>query len=132
MSGDAAGDDQSEVVEIGATLKRKAVARDPAGDADADRGQLVVADPRARSGPGMRPAVTPNAAAMRIITSSRSRTYRCTSQRSGLQIDDRIADELAGTVVGDVAAAPRLEDSTPSAASASGALRARASGRSAP
>ena len=80
--GDPARDDQAELVEIGRDVERKPVARHPTGDAHPDRGQFL--PPRAPFAsavfthapvsPGRRVAARPNAAAMRIMTSSRSRT----------------------------------------------------------
>ena len=82
LVGNAAGDDQIEVAEVGAHVEREAVARDPAADPDADRRELLVADPdpgQARDPAGL----DAECGRLRISTSSRSRTYRWTSQRSG-------------------------------------------------
>ena len=81
--GDAARHDQLEVIEVGGHVEREAVARNPARDAHADRTQLIGADPRARQALRSGPPGRPKSAAARIMTSSRSRTYLCTSQRSG-------------------------------------------------
>ena len=66
---------RSKCVEVGGDVQRKAVAGDPSRDADADRREFVVADPRRRSVPGIAPAVDAEVGARaRISTSSRSRT----------------------------------------------------------
>ena len=106
--GDAARHDQREVVRSVVTLQREAVAGDPARDADADGRQLLVADP--------------DAGQSRDASARRCRNRRRPDQHLfevahvpvhvaaiGLEIDDRVADDLAGPVIGDVAAAPGLE-----------------------
>ena len=57
LVGDAARDDEIEMAEVGVHVEREAVARDPARDPDADRRELLVADPgagQARDAPGRR------------------------------------------------------------------------------
>src|SRR3982751_1447311 len=110
--GDAAGDDQVETGEIGRDVEGEAVAGHPAGDADANRGQLVVStgagphagqsfdaagvDAVARGGPNQHflevAYVAMHVAAVR------------------LEVEDGIPDDLAGPMVGDVAAAAGLVD----------------------
>src|SRR5580704_14936049 len=58
--GDAAGDDQVEVVQIGGHVERKTMARHPSSDTNADGSQLVLADPdasQARHTSGCNPVV---------------------------------------------------------------------------
>src|SRR5258708_30739031 len=43
--GDAGGDDQAEVVEVGRYVERKAMTRNPAGDAHTDGRQFLLPDP---------------------------------------------------------------------------------------
>src|SRR5262245_23393542 len=45
---DAARHDELELIEIGRDVEGESVARDPPGDADADRRELAIADPCAR------------------------------------------------------------------------------------
>ena len=91
------------------TLKREAVAGDPARDPHADGRQLVLRRPRRRSGPATRPASTPNRRGDRDHHLLEIAHVAVHVAAIGPQIEDRIADQLAGTVVGDVAAAARLE-----------------------
>jgi hypothetical protein len=75
--GDPAGDDQIEVIEVGPDVEREAVRRDPSADANANRGQFLLAPgaPCPDAGQsGHRRASIPNPVAARISTSSRSRT----------------------------------------------------------
>ena len=84
--GDTARHDEAEVAEVGRDVQRESVARDPSADADADRRELFLApgwaDPDAGQ-PRHATPVTPNVPAARMRASSRSRTYRWTSHRSG-------------------------------------------------
>ena len=59
--------------------------------------------------PGTRSAVTPKAAAVWMSTCSEIPDVSVNVAAVRLQIHDRIADELTGAVVGDVAAPARLE-----------------------
>ena len=104
----AARHDQVEIVEVGRHVEREPVARHPPGDSDADRGQLAVAHPdtrQPRHAPGFDAVVGrhPDQHFLEIAH------VAVDVAAVGLQIDDGIADELAGAVVGDVAAAPGLE-----------------------
>ena len=101
-----------KVLEVGRDVQRKAVARDPAADANADGGDLFFAafrpHPHARQ-PRHAPASMPNRRRATISTSSRSRTYTMHVAAVRLQVEDRIADQLSRPVIGDVAAAAGLE-----------------------
>jgi hypothetical protein len=73
LSADPARHDQLERREVQVHVEREAVRRHPARQPDADRADLLVADPAAVQ-PLIRAAATPKSAHVRIITSSRSRT----------------------------------------------------------
>ena len=73
--GDAARHDQPEEVEVGRHVERKPVAGDPALNPDADGANLLGDDPSAGQ-PFDPPGLKPYSAVTRIMTSSRSRTYR--------------------------------------------------------
>jgi len=105
--GDAARDDQAEAVQIGCHVDRESMARDPSRDPDANRRELLTPDPYAGESldavsrdpvVGSRPDqdfleiadILVNVAAIR------------------LQVDNRVAHDLSGTVIGNVAAAPGL------------------------
>ena len=107
--GDAARHDQVELREVGVHVEREAVARDPARDADADGRELVRRRPRRRSAPAR--ALGRDAEVGRRPDQHLFEVAHVAVHVAAIrpQIDDRIADELAGTVVGDVAAAARLE-----------------------
>ena len=59
--------------------------------------------------PGTRSARTPNPAAMAIMTVLEVADVAVDVAAIGAQIQDRVADQLAGSMVGDVAAPARLE-----------------------
>ena len=85
-------------------VQREAVRRHPAADVHADRGDLSPRPPNAGA-PGTRPAAMPNSASASIITCSMRAHVRHHVALPFSQIEDRIADDLAGPVIGDVAAA---------------------------
>ena len=103
-AGEAARDDVLEVREVGVDVEREAVGGDAARDAHADGGDLRVADPDAglRS---ERPAAMPKRASTSISTASSERTYHDGPSPYAADVDDRVADELAGAVERHVAAA---------------------------
>ena len=82
LVGDAARHDQVEIVEIGGHVEREAVARDPARDADADRRELLVADPDAGQ-PGIAAGADRRTRATARISTPRGRA------RSGARRSDR-------------------------------------------
>src|SRR5207249_2197035 len=105
----SAGNDEVEVIEIGGDVEGKSVAGDPAGKPHADGRQLFPTYPDA--GQSWNPF------------SLDSEIGRCPNQHIlqiahvtvhvtaiGLQIENRIADDLTRTVIRDVAAAPGLMD----------------------
>ena len=115
-----------------ADVQREAVARHPARDAHADRGELRRRRPRRPSGRrAARPAMPKrgDGADQHLFEVAHVAVHVAAIR---LQIDDRIADELPGAVVGDVAAAARLERARRRAPPSASASRGRASGRCAP
>src|SRR5579863_9406782 len=105
----AAGYDRAEVREIGVHVEGKAVRSDPARDVDAHRHQLVVADPDAR---GARDAARLDAEVARHADEHFLERPHVPAEVAPVlgQIENRIAYELAGTVIRDVAAAIRFEE----------------------
>ena len=107
--GDAARHDHLEVPQVRLDVQGEAVAGHPARDAHADGGDLFVADPHAGK-PLDAPARNP-------ILGDRTDQHlfdvahvavHVTAIR--LEVDDRVADQLARPVIGHVAAAPCLMD----------------------
>src|SRR5436190_14827872 len=110
--GDAAGDDEAEAGKIRVHVEREAVARDPAGDPDADGGELGFASvdtdpdagepgdaPRLDAEPGHRPD-------QHFLEVAHVAVHVAAF---GLEVEDRIADELTRAVIRHVAAAAGLE-----------------------
>src|SRR5262245_22032377 len=105
--GNTARHDQIEVVEIGRDVQREPVARNPSGDADADRRKLVAADPDAGESfdaPGV------DAVVARWTNQYLFEVADVAVDVAAIrpEIHDGIADDLPGSVVGDVAAASGL------------------------
>jgi hypothetical protein len=99
---DPAGDDQAEVVEIGRDVQRETVTGDPTGDSNAYRCEFVLPDPHARQ--------TLLAVGHDPEISGRSDQYLFQIANVpmdvaavGIQIQDWIPDDLAGTMISDVA-----------------------------
>ncbi len=98
-------DDLLEVAQVGGDVERKAVLRHAAGaELDANRGDLCAADPHAGQPCG---AVGHNAIASqrdddRLLQHPQVAQHIAAVAR---ELEDRVADDLAGAVVGDVAAA---------------------------
>ena len=106
LSRDPAGDDPLEHRQVRIDVQREPVAGPVPGDPDANGGDLLVADPDA--GPPVdAPGRDARSASAPMRTSSRlahvSDDVADPGAGSG-DGDDRVADELAGPVVGDVAA----------------------------
>src|SRR5688572_21142534 len=107
--GDPARHDQVETGEVGGDVEGEAVARHPARDADADGGELHVAYPGAAEAfhaSGCDPEV--RGGANQHFLEIADVAVDVLAIR--LEVDDRIADQLPGTVEGDVAATPGLVD----------------------
>ena len=96
-------------------VQRVAVRRDPLRQMDPDRSRSCAAATRARRRSGRRFA-SPRCRTrpiVRMSASSRSRQYFFTSCAVPRQVEDRVADELSGRVVGRLAAAVDLDDRRP-------------------
>jgi hypothetical protein len=105
--GDAARDDVVEHREVGIDVEGEAVARAPTCDLDADRGDLLGVDPHAgepRLGVGFDPEIGQRADEHGLELAHVGHDIAETVAPRGKR-DDRIADELARAVIGDVAAA---------------------------
>src|SRR5205807_940816 len=104
----AARRDEPEVIEIRAHVERETMRRDPSRDAHADRGNLVVANPDAALPVGAfgGDAEFGDGADQHFFE---FRDVLAHIAIAFAEVDDWIADELAGTVIGDVAAARGLE-----------------------
>ena len=111
-SGEAAGDDEVEVVHVGVEVDGEPVEGDPSSDADADRADLggevglevvLRVDPDAGLGVGV---------ALDVELGERSddglfegADVLVDAELGSVEVDDGVADELARAVVGDIAAA---------------------------
>jgi len=107
--GDAAGNDQGEIVEVGVDVERETVAGDPASDPEADRGQFLAAHPHAREAvdaPRGNPVI--GGRANENLLEIADVAVHVAAVRG--EVEDRVAHDLAGPVVGDVAAALDLEE----------------------
>lgn len=106
---DAARNDEIEVPQVCGDIEGETVAGNPAGDADANGGELFVADPdtgEALNATGRNPIVFRDANEDFLQITH----VAVHVQTIGMQIENRIADELSRTVIRDVAAAPGFED----------------------
>ena len=110
--GNPARDDQVEMAEVSGVVQRKPVAGDPTRDADTNRGKLFLAYPYAcetADAPGLYPKIGRDADEHLLQIAN----VAVNVAPVGLQVDDGIADDLPGAVVGDVAAAAGFEDVDP-------------------
>ena len=105
---DAAGHDQVEGGEVGRDVEGEAVRGDPARDAHADGADLLVPEPGAGEAghAARREAVVRAGADHHFLEVAHVAVHVAPV---GGEIEDRVADHLAGAVVGDVAAAAGLE-----------------------
>lgn len=107
-AGDAAGDDPGKMLEMRRYVEGEAVVSDPTTHRDADGGDFAGADPDAGEA----------VATGRGETEAADGTNHHFLQKAkvgvqvfdGRKVDDRIADDLAGTVISDVAAAIGVGD----------------------
>ena len=118
--GDAAGDDPLEVAQVGGDVEREAVRGDALRDVDADGGDLLLRDAAAGDGPdageladALREHAEVAAGADEDLFEQadevdRAEVRALLAGEVAAQIEDGVADELAGAVVGDVAAAVDL------------------------
>src|SRR5215213_4732471 len=109
FAGDPARHDQVEEVDVGGDVEREAVARDPSRNPHADRPDFLVSDPRATE--------ALNAAGFDAVLRAHADHHLFEIANVtvdvapiGIEIDDWIANELTGTVIRHIAAAPGLED----------------------
>jgi hypothetical protein len=107
--GDAAGDDQAEIVQIGADIEGEPVTGYPAREAHTDRGQFVATHPDA--GQARDPRRRDPEIACHPYEDFFEVTHVAVDVATiGIEVNDRVAHDLAGTVVGHIAAASGLED----------------------
>ena len=108
-----AGHDPAERVEVVVDVDREAVRGDAVGDVHADRGDLALADPHADvlvAEPGRRLHA-------RVAERGDDRAlHREDVLRHARDAHDRVADQLPGAVVGELAAARRAHDVDPALA----------------
>src|SRR4029079_11482197 len=104
-----AGNDQTEIVEVGRDVEGEAMAGDPAGNPNPDGRQLFGAHPDAGESldPAGRHAVVGGSPNQHLLEVAHVAVHVAPLR---LQVEDRIADDFPGTVVGDVAAASRFVD----------------------
>ena len=106
--GDAAGDDAGEVGEVGVYVEGEAVVSDPAADGDTEGGDFARADPNAgeAGAAGGDEAEGTDGVDEDLFEEAEVGV----EVFAGGEGDDRIADELAGAVVGDIAATVGFRD----------------------
>src|SRR5882757_3714807 len=108
--GDAAGNDQVEVAEVGGDVEGEAVGGDPAADVDADGGEFFFGDAARRLHPDAGFAGDAVGGDAEIGGGADHGFFERADvpvnvAADGIEIKNWIADDLAGAVVGDVAAA---------------------------
>lgn len=106
---DPTGEDQVEVAEIGRQVQGKPMTRDPAGNAHANRRQLLRADPCACQSvdSSSHDAAVARDADQHLFEVAHIPVHVATIR---FEIQNRIPDDLSRTVVRDITAAPRLVD----------------------
>src|SRR2546427_6771886 len=105
--GEAAGNDPSEIIEVGVHIQRKAVRSDPARKMYAHGGKLAVADPHARR------ALQARGPETEITGDADQHLFQRAHVPSDVppmprEVENRGADPLPGPVISDVAAAVGL------------------------
>src|SRR6185503_3078035 len=101
---DAARNNQLEIFQPGVDVEREPMARDPAGDANADRTNLFSPDPRARQAfNAMRRDGIVGANANHHLFKIANVSMHIAPV--GTQIENRVADDLPGSVIGHIAPA---------------------------
>src|SRR6266849_5869431 len=108
--GDAAGNDEVEVAEVGGNVEGEAVGGDPAADMDTDGGKFFFGDIGGRLDPDAGFAGDAIGGDGEIGGGADHGLFERTDvpvdvAANAVEIEDRIADDLAGAVIGDVAAA---------------------------
>ena len=118
--GDAAGDDPVEVAQVGGDVQGEAVRGDALGDVDADGGDLLLANAAARQCPDAGEFADALGRDAEVAAGADEGLFHQADEVDGTevratfagkvaaQVEDGVADELAGAVVGDVAAAVDL------------------------
>ena len=106
---DSTRNDQAEVLEVRGDVQSEAVARHPSRDPDADGRKLFVADPRAGQSLDA-PRFDPEIGGRLDQHFLEVADVAVHVAAIGFQIEDRIANELPRTVIGDVAAAAGFMD----------------------
>ena len=104
---DAARNEEVEMLELGIDVEGKAVARDPPRDSHPDSRQFVVADPHAGE---PRQPVRRNPEGSYGLDQHRFQVANVAMDVTsiGPKIEDRVPDQLAGPVIGDVASPARF------------------------
>jgi hypothetical protein len=114
---DAAGDDPFEVAEVGGDVERESVGGDALGDVDADGRDLLLADTASGDGPDAGELADALGHDAEVAAGADQSLFEETDVVDGAkvwaffagkiaaEIEDGVADELAGAVIGDVAAA---------------------------
>ena len=120
--GDAAGDDPVEVAEVCGDVEGEAVRGDAAGDVDADGREFFLGDAAARDGPDAGATFDALRGDAEVVGGADEDVFKeadvvdraemgaALAGEVAAEVEDGIADELAGAVVGDVAAAVDLVD----------------------
>src|SRR5579883_1567476 len=118
--GDAAGDDEVEVAQVGGDVEREAVRGDAARDVHADGGDFLLGDGAAGDGPDAGASGDALRGDGEVSQGADEGFFEeadvvdgadaAVVQGETAQVEDGVADELAGSVVGDVAAAVDLMD----------------------
>src|SRR4030095_9235698 len=101
--------DQAEVIEVRADVEGKAVARDPPRDPDADRANLLIANP------GASESLDPPRPQSIVAAHANHHFFQVANitvdiAAVGAQVENRVANDLPGTVVGDIATASRFRN----------------------
>src|SRR5439155_16938108 len=101
---DSARNDQVEIAEVGCVVERKSVTGDPSGNADTDGREFLLPNPYAgqAGNPSSLDPVIPRHSNQHFLQIA---NVAMDVAAIGFQIDDRIPDDLTGTVIGDVATA---------------------------
>ena len=109
-AGEAAGDDGLEAGEVAGEIQGKAVLGDPAAHADADGGDFSVLDPDA--GEALAVIGGGDALGVEEVDLGLLQGAEVTVQVAGIavEVEDQVADQLAGTVPGGLAATVDLND----------------------
>jgi len=108
--GDAAGNDEVEIAEVGGDVESETVGRNPATDVDADGGEFFFADVARRLNPDAGLAGNAKGGDAEISGGANHDFFKRADvpvnvAADDIEIENGIADDLTGAVIGDVAAA---------------------------